>query len=102
MRSVSVIGDPVTTNHACDSITTTDSLAPPSVFVGGVPIILEGDPPAAHTILAGIVCVPHVGQAVTAKQSTVFAEGKYVIGATDQYAPACGTIDESGANVFIP
>ena len=102
MRSVSVIGDSVTTNHACDTITTTESLAPPSVFVGGVAIILEGDPPAAHTILAGIVCVPHVGQAVTAQQSTVYAEGKYVIGATDKYDPACGTIDNSGGDVFIP
>jgi uncharacterized Zn-binding protein involved in type VI secretion len=58
MPAVARIGDPTTTGHGCDGVTTV--IGPSTnVFTNGLGTERKGDPTAPHTILAGVVCVPH-------------------------------------------
>ena len=109
MRNISTAGDSVTTIHAPCGVTALTVASPvplvPSttnVFVGLLPIMLNGDSNAPHTMYVGLACVPHVPfPTVTAQQITVWANGKPVVGAGDSYI-GCGIIDVSPKTVFIP
>lgn len=58
MPAIARIGDTITTGHGCDS-TALIGEGSPDVFCNNIGVAREGDAIAPHTILSGIVCVPH-------------------------------------------
>ena len=93
-------GDPVTTNHACDATTTTEG-ASENVFINGFGAHLQGDLNTEHTILVGIVCVPH--QTMLKEGSkTVFVNSKGLGRVGDLYSDAdsLAAVADGSPNVF--
>jgi len=75
MPAVSRVGDSLTTGHGCDGTTTiASSNTDGSVKADSINVIVVGAPTSAHTILSGIVCVPHSSQ-LNAGSSSVFIQG---------------------------
>ncbi len=74
MPGIAREGDPTTTGHGCD---TTSTVVGPStdVFVNGIGVERQGDPVAPHTILSGLICVPHEA-VINAGSGSVFVNGK--------------------------
>ena len=73
MPAVSRIGDLISTGHACDG-TAPIGEGSSTVFANGIGVARQGDAIAPHTILSGIICVPH-SAVVNQGSSTVFANG---------------------------
>ena len=73
MPAVARFGDPTTTGHACDGVTTVVG-GSSNVFCNGKRVERKGDPTAPHTILAGDICVPH-SAVINVGSSTVFVNG---------------------------
>ena len=102
MRNISTVGDNVTTVHVGCDLTTKTIGGATNVYVGLLPVILNGDSNVPHTLMTGDKCLPHPAPpTVTAQQITVYANGRPVVGALDSYA-GCGMIDVSPKTVFIP
>ena len=59
-----------TTGHGCDTVTTVQGALQTTVKIEGTLASVQGDVLAPHTILSGVVCVPHVAN-VNAGSSTV-------------------------------
>lgn len=58
MPAIARIGDQINTGHGCDS-TALIGEGSIDVFCNNIGVARQGDAIAPHTILAGIVCVPH-------------------------------------------
>jgi len=76
MPAVARNGDPTTTGHGCDAISTVigPTGLPAHVYANGIPVECKGNPVAPHTIPAGPVCVPH-SAVINVGSSTVFVGG---------------------------
>jgi uncharacterized Zn-binding protein involved in type VI secretion len=96
MQSVARFGDTISTGHGCDTVSTVIG-GSPTVFVNGRAVIRATDPIAPHTILAGIVCVPHAA-VVNAGSSTVFVNGIPIARVGD--SADAGVITSGSLNVF--
>ena len=69
-------GDPTTTGHGCDGVTTVTGPtgAGANVFANGIPVECIGNPTSPHTINAGPYCVPH-SAVINVGSSNVFVGG---------------------------
>jgi uncharacterized Zn-binding protein involved in type VI secretion len=61
MPAIARQGDPTTTGHGCDGTTTVTGPtgASAKVYANNIAVECKGNPTSPHTIIAGIVCVPH-------------------------------------------
>lgn len=73
MPAVARIGDPFSTGHPCDAVSTIAG-GSGSVFANGIGVSRTGDMSATHDILVGQVCVPHAVP-IAGGSGTVFADG---------------------------
>lgn len=96
MPAVARIGDPFSTGHACDGVSTIAE-GSPNVFANGIPVSRVGDLSTSHTILVGTVCVPHVVP-IASGSGTVFANGIAVARIGD--AIDAGAITGGSGDVF--
>jgi uncharacterized Zn-binding protein involved in type VI secretion len=74
MPKAARLGDSVATGHPCDGTTTIAGALQSTVYINGIIAAVDGDALAVHTILVGLLCVPH-GAVVNNGSSTVFVEG---------------------------
>ena len=92
-------GDPTTTGHGCDDTTTvTGPTGAGSVFANGIAVETKGNPTAAHTILAGTVCVPH-SAVINVGSPDVFVRGIAVARVGD--STDGGAITAGSPDVFV-
>ena len=96
MQSVARFGDTIATGHACDIVSTVIG-GSPNVFVNGRAVIRRTDQVAPHTILSGIVCVPHAA-VVNAGSTTVFVNGIPIARVGD--SADAGVITSGSLDVF--
>lgn len=90
------LGDQFETGHPeCEPISTLGT-ASPDVFVGGLPVVRQGDLSVVHDGRPG--CVPHVVP-VIGGSSTVMVNGRPVARVTDEID--FGKIIEGDATVII-
>ena len=99
MPAVARDGDPTTTGHDCDVVTSVTGPhgASAKVYANGIPVECAGDPTATHTILSGDSCVPHVAS-INSGSGTVFVGGIPIARAGD--STDAGAIISGSPNVF--
>lgn len=96
MPAVARIGDEIDTGHGCDSISTI-AQGSTDVFCNNIGVARQGDDIAPHTILVGIVCVPHSAE-VNEASLNVFVNGIPIARVGDSADQ--GSIIEGSPNVF--
>jgi len=96
MPKVARFGDTTTTGHGCDATTTVVG-GSSNVFCNNKKVERKGDPTAPHTILSGIVCVPHSAN-INVGSKTVFVNGKPMARVGD--STDAGAITSGSGNVF--
>lgn len=87
--------DTVSTNHACDGVTTTDQ-GSSDVYVNGIGVVRAKDLNKQHTVRSGKSCVPHT-VALSRHSLTVFVNDRGVGRFGDSYGSE--TITSGSANV---
>tara|TARA_R110000744_G_scaffold203817_1_gene322692 strand:- start:8286 stop:8585 length:300 start_codon:yes stop_codon:yes gene_type:complete len=60
MPAICIAGSPLTTGHLCSTVSILAVPLQTKVFAMGSLVAVAGTPVAAHTILVGDDCVPHV------------------------------------------
>lgn len=96
MPAVARIGDPTTTGHGCDSVSTV--IGPSSnVFANSKGVERKGDPVAPHTIPSGRSCVPH-SAVINVGSSTVYVNNIPIARVGD--STDGGSITAGSNNVF--
>lgn len=88
----------VNTGHGCNGTTTVRGTLQTTVRINGIIAAVKGDVLTPHTILSGLVCVPHTAY-VNAGSSTVKIAG-IPAARVDDSADA-GTITSGSGNVNI-
>ena len=73
MSAVARIGDPFSTGHPCDGMSTI-AAGSSTVYANGIPVARRGDASASHNQLVGGVCVPHT-VAIAGGSGTVSTNG---------------------------
>lgn len=96
MPAVARIGDEIDTGHACDT-TALIGEGSTDVFCNEIGVARQGDDIAPHTILVGIVCVPHSAE-VNEGSPDVFVNGIPLARLGDSADQ--GSITEGSPNVF--
>ena len=66
--------DRIATGHPCTGIAPIQGTLNNKVFIEGTKAAVKGDAIVPHTILVGIICVPH-GAVVNTGSQKVFCEG---------------------------
>jgi len=84
MPGVARIDDTITTGHGCDATSTVvgPTGATAKVFVNNRAVECKDNPVNSHTILSGIVCVPH-SAVINVGSPNVFVGGIAVARLTD-------------------
>lgn len=90
--------DTIATGHECDTTSTIVAGLAPRVKINGLMAAVKGDVIAPHTILSGIVCVPHAA-VVNAGSSRVHFHG--VPAARKDDSADAGSITGSSNDVDI-
>lgn len=95
MPAIVRIGDPTTTGHGCDAVTTV--IGPSgNVFANTLGVERKGDPTAPHTI--GPPCVPH-GAVINVGSPNVFTNGIATARVGD--STDGGAIIAGSSNVYV-
>ena len=81
MPAIARKGDPTTTGHGCDGVTTVIGSSG-DVFADNIGVERKGDPCAPHTIRSGKICVPH-SAVINAGSGTVYVNNTPVARAGD-------------------
>lgn len=97
MPAIAREGDPTTTGHGCDAVTTVTGSST-DVFANGLGVQRQGDPTAPHTIPAGSACVPH-SAAINVGSPDVFVNGKPAARVGD--STDGGAITAGSPDVFV-
>jgi uncharacterized Zn-binding protein involved in type VI secretion len=90
-------GDPTTTGHGCDAVTTVTGSST-NVFANGIGVERKGDPTSPHTIPAGSACVPH-SAVINVGSPNVFTNGIPTARVGD--STDGGAITSGSPNVFV-
>ena len=96
MAAVARIGDLISTGHGCDG-TAPIGEGSTNVFINGIGCARQTDAIAPHTILSGIVCVPH-SAVINTGLATVLVNGLPIARVGDSADQ--GSIIEGSLNVF--
>jgi uncharacterized Zn-binding protein involved in type VI secretion len=93
-------GDPTTTGHGCDAVTTVTGPtgASSKVFANGIAVETVTNPTAPHTIPSGDGCVPH-DAVINVGSSNVFTGGLGIARQGD--STDGGAIISGSSNVFV-
>jgi uncharacterized Zn-binding protein involved in type VI secretion len=94
-------GDPTTTGHGCDPVTTVTGptgAIPNTVNANGIPIEVKGNPTVVHLIPGGGGCVPHVAE-INVGSPNVFIHGIPVARQGD--STDGGALISGSPNVFV-
>ena len=92
-------GDPTTTGHGCDAVTTvTGPTGENSVYANGIAVETKGNPTSPHTIPSGSACVPH-SAVINVGSPNVFVKGIEVARVGD--STDGGAITSGSPNVFV-
>ena len=99
MPGVARKDDTISTGHGCDGTSTIigPTGASANVFVNNRAVECKGNPVAAHTIMSGIVCVPH-SAVINIGSPTVFVGNIEVARLTDSVDS--GNITSASTNVI--
>ena len=99
MPAIARDGDPTTTGHSCDATTTVTGPtgAAVKVYANNIAVECKGNPTSPHTILAGIVCVPH-GAVINVGSGNVYVGNIEV--AREGDSTDGGAITAGSPNVF--
>ena len=99
MPAVARLGDPTTTGHGCDFVTTVvgPTGASAKVFANNIPVECKGNPTDDHTIESGIVCVSHIA-VINVGSSNVFVGNIPIARKND--STDYGEITAGSPNVF--
>ena len=99
MPAIARDGDPTTTGHGCDTVSTVTGPtgASAKVYVNSIPVECKGNPVAPHTILSGDSCVPH-SAVINQGSSTVFVNNIEIARVGD--STDAGAITAGSPDVF--